>query len=93
VRLQERRSQTFSNVRQAAPQRPPNKRRISDSVATRTRARIVAQQAYSSTVSQAQEEEETVEQSSPPVRGERKPVITASALTMYFHLIHITDLD
>ena len=91
MRLQERRSQTFSNVRQTAPQRPPNKRRISDSVATRTRARIVAQQAYSSTVSQAQEEE-TVEQS-PPVRGERKPVITASALTMYFHLIDITNLD
>ena len=92
MRLQERRSQTFSNVRQAAPQRPPNKRRISDSVATRTRARIVAQQAYSSTVSQAQEEEEMVEQS-PPVRGERKPVITASALTMYFHRIDITNLD
>jgi hypothetical protein len=88
VILHERRSQTFSNTR-ARPVRPPNKRRISDSVATRTRARVLAQQAYSSTVA-GPEEEVVPDTTLRDVKGERKPVITSSALTMYyFHCLFL----
>jgi len=68
------------------PVRPPNKRRISDSVATRTRARLLAQQAFSSTVASASEPPSPERDILQPVTGERKPIITASALTMYFVL-------
>jgi hypothetical protein len=63
--------------------RPPFKRRISDSVATRTRARLLAQQAFSSSIAPA-EEEPMPSYNSREIVGERKPVITANALTMYF---------
>jgi hypothetical protein len=51
-------------------------------VATRTRARLLAHQAFSSTVAPA-DEEPIPEPVKPVVKGERKPIITASALTMY----------
>jgi hypothetical protein len=82
VRLLERRSQTFSNPRPRQSSRPPFKRRISDSVATRTRARLVAQQAYESTVAPA-EDKPRPKPRTEETRGERRPVITSSALTMY----------
>lgn len=73
----------FSNSKPRAPVRPINKRRISDSVATRTRARLLVHQAFSSTISPTEEEAPLPDTMSKEVKGERKPVITASALTMY----------
>jgi hypothetical protein len=64
------------------PVRPVNKRRISDSVATRTRARLLAQQAFSSTMASS-EDDNVQDMAVSEVKGERKPIITASALTMY----------
>ena len=51
-------------------------------MATRTRARLLAQEAFSSTVTPA-DEEAVPDPVKPVVKGERKPIITASALTMY----------
>jgi hypothetical protein len=60
-----------------------NKRRISDSIATRTRARLVAQQTFASASAPT---EELVTETPEEKSGERKPVITASALTMYLSI-------
>jgi len=82
--------QTFSNSRPILPVRPPNKRRISDSVATRTRARLLAQQAFEASTVPVEE----VQSHDVPTReipGERRPVITASALTMYYYRINLAD--
>lgn len=80
----------FSNARTRAPVQPPNKRRISDSVATRTRARLLAQQAFSSTVTSTEDGPLPIPRPK-EVRGERKPIITASALTMYDSCSHLVN--
>jgi len=81
MRLQERRSLTVSSSRSRVAVRPAFKRRISDSVATRTRARVLARHAFSCTAPAA-EIEGVQDTSVTDGKGERRTVITASALTM-----------
>jgi hypothetical protein len=60
--------------------RPPYKRQLStDSLASRTEARLIARQAFAATVPGDGDEVDVAQSQK---KGERKPIITASALTM-----------